>query len=90
MQSGRSIRPSHFVRDSRKLWDLYIRSYKKDKLPSEVLSISNELLKYCLDRAVMMFGEAIEDDIRERTKKDTKRGQSEAKVRLILNEWLSM
>ncbi len=36
-----------------------------------------------------MFGEAIEQDIRTRTKNDKNANQTEAKVRMILHDWLS-
>lgn len=51
--------------------------------------IHDPVTAYCFDRAVTAFGQAVEDDIREGTRKLKTEEQAKRKANLILHKWMS-
>ena len=57
--------------------------------PSELYFIHDELAAWCFDRAVVMFGEAVESDVRAATRDAKNRKQAEAAGLRMLRKWLN-
>lgn len=56
--------------------------------PSELLHIHDEVAAYHLDRAVAVFGTALDNELDERTEGAKTRKDARAKARLVLDKWL--
>lgn len=56
--------------------------------PSSILNISDPVVAYDFDRAVMHFGQALERDIEESTRNAKGRSQADRIAKSILDRWL--
>ena len=70
------------------LWEVWTIAKTWMVRPSALLCISDEVAAYHLDRAVTMFGMALEDDIQRHTRDAKDNKSAEAKARMVLDRWL--
>lgn len=72
------------------LWAAWTLASKWQTRPSDLYGIHDEFAAFCFDRAVTAFGMAVEDDIRQGTRKAKTDDAAQRKATLILNKWLTM
>jgi len=63
--------------------------------PSRLLSLDDPLAAYCLDKAVMYFGQAVEHDLQASTaqgkrKKPLTEAQRNQKINEVMQRWLGI
>jgi hypothetical protein len=88
MLSGVPAIWNDFVENSTMLFEVWTSAKQWGIRPSELLHISDEVAAYHLDRAVLLFGTSLEDDIERETRDAKDQKAAEAKARLVLQRWL--
>jgi hypothetical protein len=76
------------VEDPKQLWTMWRLANQYSSRPSEVMSITNPVLAFYVDRAVSTFGMAVEEDLREQVGKQKSDLQKQLVYRTRLNSWL--
>jgi hypothetical protein len=58
------------------------------KRPSEIVNITDPLVAYQFDRAVMYFGQAYEADIEDATRDSKSQSQAQRSAQVVVDRWL--
>ena len=56
--------------------------------PSEIYGIHDDFQAFCFDRAVTLFGQSVEEDLRNAAKNSRNEAQAERKASQRLMRWL--
>jgi hypothetical protein len=70
------------------LWEAWVLSKSLRQSPAEVYFIEDQLAAWCFNRAVTMFGMAVEQDIEEATSKAKNDKQAKRMANDVLDIWL--
>lgn len=70
------------------MWTAWTMSQAMKVRPSDLYFIRDEVTAFCFDRAVWVFGTALEADIRESTEGAKDQSQAERKANMRLSVWL--
>lgn len=70
------------------LYEVWTQSKTWHVLPSELLFIKDEVAAYYVNRSVMYFGIAYDNDIEEHTRNAKDHKSAIAKARLVQKRWL--
>lgn len=74
------------MKSSAKLWEVWNLSKTYHCRPSDIVGCSDEFAAYCLDRAVLVFGTAVEEAIDEATE-GKKKAQAQAFATNVVATW---
>ena len=73
---------------STQLWEAWILSKQLNQTPAQVYFLEDPFTAWCFNRAVVMFGMAVEQDIQESTEKAKTTVESKRKAKRTLDKWL--
>lgn len=71
------------------MWEAFQLAKQLKSRPSEIYGIDDELTAWSFDRAVQTFGGALENRLREVTKKTKTQAAADRKAHAELDKWLS-
>lgn len=69
------------------MWTLYQLAKSTRSRPSDILAVHDDLAAYCLDRAVVTFGIAVENDI-ERATAEKSGAAAERAANSVIAKWV--
>lgn len=82
--------PPRFAKNPQKLWELYsLSKHYNGTRPSEILKMEDPVVAFCFDRAVYRFGQAVEQDITEKTEDSKNQQQARAKASQVFASWMT-
>lgn len=70
-------------------WRLYRLAKACNCRPSDLLDVQNSYAAFCLDEAVIHFGDTLESELDKAAEKAKSSKAAEGKQRLILERWLT-
>lgn len=73
---------------SSQLWETWVLSKQLGRTPAEVYFIEDQFTAWCFNRAVVMFGLAVEHDIDKATEKAKTTKDAQRKAKTTLEKWL--
>lgn len=76
------------MQNPQRRWRLYRLAKACFCRPSDLLGVEDRYTAFCLDEAIILWGETLEAELERVTEKAKSRKSAEGKQKLILEKWL--